>query len=469
MPSTQRSFVKRFLTALFITAFFTGTAVVFIFKHRQNLTNTQLVSVTKEQEAFAKKAFYKQAGYNPDKPQLNYIENYLPAENSLNLAAKAYVLADIKTGTVILEHNPDTIIPPASLTKLVSIYTLMTEQTDLEKIMAPPKESYAKFLPPLASRMGLGENQQLSIKELILGMAVCSGNDAAAAAAIIGGGSVKNFAAKMNEKIRALGLTRSYFEEPSGLSANNKTTAKEFALFSLCYLKKYPENLKTFHSVKSISYPQKHNITVDGKKSKTRMHTVTKYATNTLLEKLEGCTGLKTGFIYESGFNIALTAKRGENEFLAVILGGEGKGFSEGISIREDNGKKIMEYAFEHFVSAGIRGKTETALSGIKTVVLGSALQVHQTAIKPIPVSVYFSADYLTVNKKDVPDIETAVKVPAFIRAPVFAGEQIGSIEYRIKNSKIVLKTIPLVSPADIPAGNFLRQTLDGALFINRF
>lgn len=459
-----------FAAVLFCVLGFAG----FVFFHVSALKKAEPLPVSSEQVEKALGAFYKERKFNADFPPLNSIKNFLPVQKSPSAAqaesvnlelpqidAESYILIHAKTGTILAEHNAEKQIPPASLTKLVTIYTMLQnpEFKNLGKKVIPPKETWAVFLPRGAAWMGLGGNQILSIEELIRGMAVCSGNDAALAAALLTEGSLEKFTLKMNEAVKKIGLNSTYFEDSSGLSEKNQTTAKDFALFSLHYLKKYPENLKKFHSVNEISYPQEHNILIKKNSSGLKQFQITKPATNTLLKKLEGCDGLKTGFIYESGFNISLTAQKNGERFIAVILGSHWKNFADGIFKREQNSIKLMNFAFDNFTSFDVREHSKIE----KTVkVLGSNLSVKTSAIIPVPANLDFSQDYITVLKKDERHIERVINLPATIKAPLPAGRQIGSIEYRIKDSELVLKTIPLICPIDIKEGSAFRKFIDG-------
>ena len=255
------------------------------------------------------------------------------------ISARSAVVMDAASGSLLFEKNPDQSIPPASLTKLVAMYTVMQAvergEINLTDTIMPPAESWAVNIPPGSSLMFLGNNQRVTVEELMRGMAVVSGNDAAVALAIHTAGSVETFVRQMNEAVAALGLQNTHFEDANGLSEYNRTTARDFARFCAVYVRKYPDHLAQFHSLRELSYPQPHNML----KAQT---IIRQSATNTLLGKLDGCDGIKTGFIYESGFNIALTAQRNGVRFIAVILGGVGKNMAEGKALREENGTLLM-------------------------------------------------------------------------------------------------------------------------------
>ncbi len=461
MKTSTKKLIYSILSVFAILAILLIAFTVYLSNYSNRLEHAKAMPISTEGEEVAKALFFKSIAYNPNVPKLNALKSS-ESKPKLNILAKSYILLDANTGTVLLEKNADEVIPPASLTKLVAIDTALKHPKfkNLSRRIQPPKEAWAEFLPEQSSYMGLGANQELSLEELILGMSVCSGNDAALALALYSNGSVKNFARAMNANMKKLALKNTSFVEPTGLSEKNKTTAKEFAKFCIQYLKAHPGNLKKFHSVKKITYPKKHNIILEGTYT---AHT--KDATNTLLNKIDDCDGLKTGFIYESGFNIAITAKRSGSRFLAVILGGEGDGFYQGILNREENSIKLMDYAFENFSTVDV-----SAYNKLKEqiLVLDSNLNPEKSAIIPIPACTDFSDDYITVNKRSKDKIERKIIRPDVLRAPIKAGTKIGHIEYRIKDSSIVLKRIPLICPVDIAEGSAWIRFICNLLYTKR-
>ncbi len=141
------------------------------------------------------------------------------------LVGRAAVLVEAETGTVLFAKNPHLVIPAASLTKVVAIHAAIVAdrlgEIDLDAALQPPPESWAVNQAPGSSLMFLGPGQVLSIWQLLEGLAVSSGNDAAVALALQVDGSVPAFAARMNGVVRSAGLVTSSFVEPSGLSPFN--------------------------------------------------------------------------------------------------------------------------------------------------------------------------------------------------------------------------------------------------------
>jgi D-alanyl-D-alanine carboxypeptidase (penicillin-binding protein 5/6) len=192
--------------------------------------------------------------------------------------------------------------------------------------------------------MFIGPGQRASIRELLLGLAIPSGNDAAVAAALLFFPTVEDFTREMNREARLLGLEKTRFTEPSGVSEYNSTTAREFALFCREYLTLHPETLEELHTVREFAYPTEANV---GAAYRNLPNTIVQRNHNTLLGRVEGVDGLKTGYIDEAGYNIALTAERGETRFIAVVLGAPAE--FGGDRIRNADGEKLLTWAFTHY------------------------------------------------------------------------------------------------------------------------
>lgn len=220
------------------------------------------------------------------------------------LQVGAAILYDLDKDRILFEQNADTRIPPASLTKVLSMFLALDYVT----------AGYAQFdstvpVSRLAartggSRMGLKEREAVRLEDLLLGMAVSSGNDASAAVAEFVGGSTSDFVLMMNAKARALGMRDSRFNNPHGLPSKGQyTTARDMLMLARGYLRSYPWALR-FHNTHVLN----HNGNVTWNR-------------NPLLGNYPGGDGLKTGWVNASGYNLIFTAGRGSTRLLAVILG----------------------------------------------------------------------------------------------------------------------------------------------------
>ncbi|MDR0761288.1 MAG: D-alanyl-D-alanine carboxypeptidase, partial [Treponema sp.] len=281
-------------------------------------------------------------------PETSVLGTTVPGVKAPALASRAAVLMDAATGVTLYNKNGDDVISPASLAKLMTMHIALEEvaagRASLDEIVDLPRQSWAISQPPRSSLMFLGAGQRVSLRELLLGLAISSGNDAAVAVALRFASDIASFADRMTEEGRNLGMMNTRFVEPSGISEDNFTTALEFASFCREYLALHPEALGDYHSVAEFAYPKAENVAdpyQDDPKTWVQRNR------NTLLGEIEGVDGLKTGYIDEAGYNIALTAERDGTRFVAVILGAPAS--PGGDRIRDEDGLTLLEWGFSNF------------------------------------------------------------------------------------------------------------------------
>ena len=390
----------------------------------------------------------------------------------LNLGAESAILVDTSNGNILYEKNADEIIPPASMTKLFSMYVvddaiskgIISYDTEI----IPPRESWACNMPPHSSLMFLGNNQKLTVSELLSGLSVASGNDAAYALAYTLYGNMENFVNAMNEVSERFHLTNTSFVESSGYSEQNKTTAREMAAFSRIYINEHPDSLKKFHGLQSFSYPKQKNLT-NGYSVKaqdfsnglpeTITMTISQRNTNPLLGILDGCDGLKTGYIDESGYNLALTARRNGSRFLSVTMGGPGETAKEGNEWRKKDGSTLMEWAFSSF--ADYKDMTRVKpyfirVSGGKEIGLNLI-----PAFNPEAVTVPFI--YGNSIEESVENVKVRTILPDYLSGEIKAGTEYGKVEFLIED--FILDSVPLVADRNISKSNIFIRAADFLIY----
>jgi len=272
----------------------------------------------------------------------------IPPDTAPEIETRAAVLIDAHTGTILYAKNPDDVIPPASLAKLMTMHIAMKEikegRASYDEIIPITVESWAQSQPSRSSLMFLEPGQTVTLRELLLGLAVVSGNDAAVAVALRFAPSMRDFANLMTEEARRMGLHVTRFVESSGISGTNITTAAEFAILCRNYISMHPHSMEEFHSVLEFAYPLEENVL---QKNSSRPRTIVQENRNSLLQTFPGADGLKTGFINESGFNIAITAQREGTRFILVLLGGPSG--RRGALIRANDSAALLNWAFDNF------------------------------------------------------------------------------------------------------------------------
>ena len=264
--------------------------------------------------------------------------------------APSAILLDQLSGRVLFQKHPDLPIPPASLTKLMTLHlawkALEEGRIHPQDLVPVTAETTGTSVPPGSSLMFLEPGQAVTVKEIMLGLAVDSGNDAGMTLAKFLAGSQAAFVEQMNTEAKALGLGRTVFFDAFGYDARNLTTANDFARFSRFYLSAHPQSVSLIHSVRQMTYPLDENR-APGDKRKTR--TIVQSNRNTLLEAYPGADGLKTGYIDESGYNLAVTAIRGDQRLVAVILGIKGKDEATGGRLRTAAGIRLLDFGFASY------------------------------------------------------------------------------------------------------------------------
>lgn len=383
----------------------------------------------------------------------------------LSVLAKAAILIDVNSGDILYSKNADEIIPPASMTKLFAMYVVDREvamgNLKYDQIIPIPEEALACNMPPHSSLMFLGEGQKVTLEELLLGLSICSGNDAAYALAYTICGTMEAFVERMNQVALDLGLKNTHFVESSGYSELNTTTPREMAEFCRVYLLEHPDSLKKFHGVKSFTYPKKQNMAPgdiysaqDWSNGLPRHITmgITQNNTNPLLGILKGCDGLKTGYIDESGYNLALTASRNGTRFLSVTMMGPGRSTSEGQQGRIQDGTTLMEYGFKNFADfTQVQAVTSYFVKDYGT---------KELAINAVPA---YPVNAICMPYTDLgtnyENITVGIELPENIIGSVEKGQILGQVKYFYKDQ--LIQSIPLVADRTTTQENFLISFAD--------
>ena len=263
-----------------------------------------------------------------------------PAATSQVRNVKAVLVADYGTGRVLYSQDPDKRIPPASVTKIMTMYLVFDALASGRAHLDDRIKVSRRADDTGGSTMGLRRGETVTLDELLRGMAVASGNDACIAIAEHFGG-IPAFVGMMNRKARELGMTSTTFVNPNGLPAKGQlTTARDLMKLATSYLRHYPQSLR-YHSTTTINH-------------RGAVHS----NTNHLLGKCEGMDGIKTGFVNASGFNIIATAKRGNTRIIAVVLGGRTK------HARNNATARILEASFNGSVQSMLATADEAPRSG---------------------------------------------------------------------------------------------------------
>lgn len=367
-----------------------------------------------------------------------------------SLRSRAAALYEYDTGQLLYEKNGDTPIPPASMTKLMTlhlVYEAMEEGrfSPETEVVVDEEEDFRK-LPRRSSLMFLQEGQSVTVRELMQGLAVSSGNDAALVLAKLTAGTVEDFVELMNKEVNEIGIEGLHFADPAGLSEENEVTAKSFGRFCIYYIRQHPESLESLHDLESFTYPKPQDVE-NGEPALYGSITQDNY--NILVGRHPWVDGLKTGYIDESGYNIALSAKKGERRLVGVLMGGPGEDSREGSLTRAIDGVNLLSYGFYAFQ----RIEAEVDLPESLRVWKGRKKQITPAAVDPRPV---------VVPALTAAEIEVKIDIHQPIIAPIGEGDVIGSAA--LMHGESVLAEYPLRSSEDVPLGRWWKRVLDSIL-----
>ncbi len=247
----------------------------------------------------------------------------LSAAGHLRLTVHSAILMDMTTGRILLAHNADDPLQPASITKVLSLYLADEAIRDGKVRPTDPVKISPRAGRTGGSKMFLRAGSEISLAELLKGMAVVSANDASVAVAEYIGGNVEDFVNQMNEKARELGMNHSFFKNPNGLPDRGQfTTARDILILTCDYLRRFPESLD-LHSQQYYTYRD-----------------ITHRNRNSLLQHYPNADGLKTGWVVQAGYHIVATAKRGNTRLIAVVMGAKTP------AIRAKETEKLLDEGF---------------------------------------------------------------------------------------------------------------------------
>lgn len=339
------------------------------------------------------------------------------------ITARAAVLLNDNSGEVLCGYNHDLRLPPASLTKLMTLY-LAFEAVQCGAVTLDdtiPVSAHAAATD--GSTMFLREGSRVRLGDVLQGIAVVSANDGCVAVAEYIAGAEEVFVARMNRKARALGLANTLFRNSHGLpNGEQHTTALDIARLAHRYIRDFPQAL-SMHAIKVMTY-----------------NGITQRNRNGLLWRDAGVDGLKTGWFTAAGFHIVATALRDGQRLTAVVLGGTSERH------REETALRLLNYGFRNF-------RTIVALTAGETLARahvwkGSREEIALTSASTVPVTV--ARDAAGTVSLDI------TRLPRLV-APLAEGTSVGTI--RVAVDGVPVDSYALVTAAAVPAGGFVRRS----------
>lgn len=333
--------------------------------------------------------------------------------------ARNAILMDFETGEYLFEKNITEAVPPASMSKLMTVYILMDKIKDgsikLDDTFSVSENAWRKGGAATGgSTMFLSIGDNVSVENLIKGIVIQSGNDACIVVAENISGSEEDFAVLMNKTAAKLGLKNSSFANSTGLPhPDQKMSMEDLAILSREIIKEFPD-LYHYFSEKEFTY---NNIKQGNR--------------NPLLYSMKGADGLKTGHTEEAGFCLAASAVRGDRRLIGVMSGMESN------KERSEESERFINWGFREFNNYKLFDKGQVLATAKvwygkeKTV----DLVVDENVVKTLPVA---KADNVKVSAEyDEP-----------IKAPIIAGTKLGELKISIGEDNVL--TLPLVAAKDV-------------------
>lgn len=323
---------------------------------------------------------------------------------TLDIKAKSAILLEPYTGEVLYEMNADEILPPASITKIMSLLLIM-ETIDRGDMALEDAVSTSEHAASMGgSQIWLEPGEGMTVDDLLKATVIASANDATVALAEAIAGSEEAFVALMNERAEELGMSGTVFKNATGLDAEGHvSTAHDVAVMSAELIK--------FPLIKKYSTVWMDTLR-DGSSELVN--------TNKLVRFYEGTTGLKTGTTSGAGYCLAATAQRDGMELVAVIMSGDTS------SDRFEGAKKLLDYGFAHFAYTEV-----TADLGDTTAIKVEKGAEREVKIKP---NGNFGA---LLKKSEAKELTQKLNIPEKITAPVKRGQVIGTVDIYSGESQI--------------------------------
>jgi D-alanyl-D-alanine carboxypeptidase (penicillin-binding protein 5/6) len=348
-----------------------------------------------------------------------------PIPSAPIVGAKSYLVIDSKTGYEIASLNPDLLLEPASLTKIMTTYvafkSIENGQISLEEEVTISEKAWRTE----GSRMFIEVGTKVKVKDLLYGIIIQSGNDASVALAEHIAGTEDMFAELMNQYANALGMNSSNFLNSTGLpSVNHITTARDLAILTHAIIEEFPDFYK-WHSIKDFTY---NNIKQNNR--------------NSLLWRDESIDGVKTGYTENAGYCLVSSAKKNDMRVISVVLG------TSSNKARSDGSQALINYAFRFFETKLLfkAGEEISKLRVWKSKNIYSSLGVLEDL-------------YVTLQRGSYNNLQSNLEVPAAILAPISTGQPIANLILSLNGEEIF--STPLRSLEDNPVGTFWQRSKD--------
>ena len=349
----------------------------------------------------------------------------LPVPPAPPIAAKAYLLVDFNTGKQLAAHDPEMRVEPASLTKLMTAYLTFTalKQGQIRPHQQVPVS--AKAWKTIGSRMFIDPHKPVTVKQLLNGMIVESGNDASIALAEAVAGSEEAFVQLMNREAQRLGLKNTHFVNATGLpDPDHYSTAEDLALLTSAIIRDFPKYYELY-SQKEFTYNK-----------------IKQANPNRLLWTDPAVDGVKTGYTESAGYCLIASARRGEHRLLSVVLGAASE------RDRAAESQKLLNYGFQFYDSFRVQAKNQPV----------ATLEVYKGTEDTVKAG-FLNDVYVTLPKGQRSKLKASVESLQPLVAPINAGQRVGTMKISVDGKPY--RELPVVALENVPVAGILGRSWD--------
>lgn len=353
-----------------------------------------------------------------------------PVPNPPQVSASGHVLIDYHSDLVLSESNADKRLEPASLTKIMTAYTVFRElranNISLDDMVLISKKAWKT----IGSRMFIEVGKKVSVKDLIHGMIIQSGNDACVALAEHIAGSEEAFAGLMNTHATRLGMENTNFVNATGLPhPDHYTTPQDILKVTKSTIKEFPK-LYELYAKKEFTY-----------------NSIRQYNRNKLLWRDNSVDGVKTGHTEAAGYCLVATAKRENMRLMSVVMGTN----SEESRARES--LSLLNYGFRFYQTHKLYNAGDTVRTS--KIWKGAADSVKMGPQQDL---------YITIPRGRYDDLVATTKSNPLIEAPVSLGQTLGRLHVTLEGEEVL--STPLVSLQEVEEGGFVSSMVDSVLML---
>ena len=354
-----------------------------------------------------------------------YAQSAMPAPAPPIIGSKSYLVIDARTGHELAALDPDTPLPPASLTKLMTTYVVFKALAQGQVSLQDEVTISEKAWRTPGSRMFVEVGKRVSIDDLLHGVIIQSGNDASVALAEHIAGTEDVFAQMMNQYAQKLGMLSTHFANATGLPAEGHvTTARDLATLARAMINEFPEHY-SWHSIKEFTF-----------------NDITQSNRNKLLWRDPSVDGLKTGHTEEAGYCLVASAERDGMRIISVVMGTASE------KARADGSQALLNYGFRFFETRLLfkAGEEVTTARVWKSVNETSRLGVLEDL-------------YITVRRGTYDQLESTIDMPTIIEAPVSTGQPLAELKIKLGDNEVL--GAPLRALDDNGIGSLWQRTKD--------